>query len=105
MLPAMSVSGRRSVSEEGMHCSTFGHLNDALLSNAFAFVCDGSMLSILSDGDARGGFSLVVAAGAGGRGVIEGLGKQLNLDRRQVEPSFNSLYWWVQRLLLTHLQR
>ena len=28
--------------------------------------------------------------------MIEGLGKQLNLDRRQVEPSFNSLYWWAQ---------
>jgi len=35
------------------------------------------------------------AGRAGGRGVIEGLGKQLNLDRRQVEPSFNSLYWCV----------
>ncbi|KAK9841811.1 hypothetical protein WJX81_004571 [Elliptochloris bilobata] len=31
---------------------------------------------------------------AGGRGVIEGLGKQLNLNRKQVEPSFNSLYWY-----------
>ena len=28
--------------------------------------------------------------------MIEGLGKQLNLDRRQVEPSFNSLYWCAQ---------
>ena len=30
---------------------------------------------------------------AGGRGVIEGLGGQLGLSRKQVEPSFNSLYW------------
>ena len=29
----------------------------------------------------------------GGRGVIEGLGGQLGLSNRQVEPSFNSLYW------------
>ena len=29
--------------------------------------------------------------------MIEGLGKQLNLDRRQVEPSFNSLYWCAPR--------
>lgn len=31
---------------------------------------------------------------AGGRGVIEGLGKQLGLSKSQVEPSFNSLYWY-----------
>ncbi|BDA41114.1 3-ketoacyl-CoA synthase 2 [Coccomyxa sp. Obi] len=31
---------------------------------------------------------------AGGRGVIEGLGGQLGLSRQQVEPSFNSLYWY-----------
>lgn len=32
---------------------------------------------------------------AGGRGVIEGLGGQLGLNRQQVEPSFNSLYWYA----------
>eukprot|EP00884_Botryococcus_braunii_P016499 jgi/Botrbrau1/3532/Bobra.341_2s0058.1 len=31
---------------------------------------------------------------AGGRGVIEGLGRQLGLSKAQVEPSFNSLYWY-----------
>ena len=31
---------------------------------------------------------------AGGRGVIEGLGGQLGLDKRALEPSFSSLYWY-----------
>ena len=30
----------------------------------------------------------------GGRGVIEGLGSQLKLSKRQVEPSFASLYFY-----------
>ena len=31
---------------------------------------------------------------AGGRGVIDGLGKQLALPDRQLEPSYASLYWY-----------
>ena len=31
---------------------------------------------------------------AGGRGVIEGLGKQLSLPDSKLEPSFASLYWY-----------
>lgn len=31
---------------------------------------------------------------AGGRGVIEGLGSQLKLSKRQLEPSFASLYFY-----------
>lgn len=31
---------------------------------------------------------------AGGRGVIEGLGKQLELSNTLLEPSFASLYWY-----------
>ena len=30
----------------------------------------------------------------GGRGVIEGLGSQLKLSKRQLEPSFGSLYFY-----------
>lgn len=32
---------------------------------------------------------------AGGRGVVEGLSKQLGLTPRQMEPSANTLHWWV----------
>ena len=31
---------------------------------------------------------------AGGRGVIEGLGSQLGLSQRQLEPSASTLYWY-----------
>ena len=30
----------------------------------------------------------------GGRGVIEGLGGQLGLDKTALEPSFSALYWY-----------
>ena len=35
-----------------------------------------------------------VIAHAGGRGVIEGLGSQLGLSQRQLEPSSSTLYWY-----------
>ena len=37
---------------------------------------------------------ICVACSAGGRGVIEGLGKQLSLPDHKLEPSFASLYWY-----------
>jgi len=54
-----------------------------------------SLLCLVQPRRAAWWLSAARAGRAGGRGVIEGLGKQLNLDRRQVEPSFNSLYWCV----------
>lgn len=37
--------------------------------------------------------SMHIAARAGGRGVVEGLSKQLGLNPRQMAPSANTLHW------------
>lgn len=37
---------------------------------------------------------IVLFCPAGGRGVIEGLGSQLGLSQRQLEPSASTLYWY-----------
>jgi len=69
-----------------MHLRTFRFRVSAAGSTGFRAVPGAAALR-------RPGPNAARAGRAGGRGVIEGLGKQLNLDRRQVEPSFNSLYW------------
>ena len=43
---------------------------------------------------ARAGWADHAGAAAGGRGVIDGLGKQLALPDRKLEPSYASLYWY-----------
>lgn len=45
--------------------------------------------------------ALPLSGHAGGRGVVEGLSKQLGLNPRQMAPSANTLHWQVDVVCLT----